>query len=266
MADPVAPPAPATPPTQQILIETPAPTPAPAARTAAEVENELLRAQLAGKEKDKDLHKAKEDKKRSDEQLSAARQALRAAGIITGDDPADAKVILEKQEKDARSKERREAAIERAALKKLIPTGLGEDDADLILGKALRDHRVSFDETTGTVTGLDEVFAALEPTIKRLGAKPVGAAPPSLAPPVPPSPSPGGAPPDAKFAAVKTGKDYMLLPASVQEEYEKNYPAEAKKFEAEFHRNLQAGRAPAAYGSSTVPAAPMPAPAAPARR
>lgn len=245
MVDPVNPPAPVVPPTPPPAGDPPAAPPAappPGGRTATEIENDLLKAQAASNQKDKDLHNLKEKNRKLEEQNTAARAALKASGFITGDDPADAKSILEKQEKDARSKERREAGIERAALKKLIPTGLGEDDADLILGKVLRDPRVTFDEATGTVAGLDEVFTALKPTIDRLSAKP--GTPPVPAPPVPPNPAPGATPMDAEFTAVKTGRDFMALPASVQERFEAKYPERARQLEAEFTRGAVIGRQP----------------------
>lgn len=45
-----------------------------------------------------------------------------------------------------------------------------------------------------------------------------------------------GAPMDAESAAVKTGKDFMTLPASKQEAFEAKYPEKARQLEAEFHR------------------------------
>ena len=256
MTDPATPPAAATPPATPPAGDPPATPPAtPPARTAAEIELELVKAQLAGKDKEKDLRKAHEDKKKLEEQVAAGRQALRAAGIITGDDPADAKVILENQQREARSKERREAAIERAALKKLIPTGLGEAEADLVLGSVLRAPGVTFDEATGKVSGLDEAFAVLKPTIERLAGK--GATPPVPAPPSPPMPGMAAAPPDAEFAGVKTPHDFMILPASLQEKYEAKYPVQAQKFEADFRRETQTARQPMSATPALQPAQPM---------
>lgn len=240
--NPTPPVVPPTPPPAGDPPPTPPATPPPGGRTAAEIENDNLKLQIASGQKDKDLHTLKEKNRKLEEQNTAARAALKASGFITGDDPADAKSILEKQEKDSRSKERREAAIERAALKRLIPTGLGEADADLVLGSVLRTPGVTFDEGTGAVSGLDEAFAALKPTIDRLSAKPV--TPPVPAPPAPPNPAPGATPPDGEFAGVKTGRDFMALPASVQEHFEAKYPERARQLEAEFMRGAQTGRAP----------------------
>lgn len=241
-ANPPTPPAaapPATPP-----AEPPATPPATSpARTAADLEreNELLRAQVASREKDRDIAKLKKENETKDKKLNAAMEGLRAAGLLEGDD-ADPKALVEKQQKEARSKERRDSAIERAALKKLIPTGLGEDDADLILGKALRDPRVTFDEATGAVSGLEDVFKALKPTIERLSGKPGAPPPPATPPPAPPNPGMSATPPGSDFTSVKTARDFMMLKASEQEAYEAKYPAQAAKFEAEFRRDALSSR------------------------
>lgn len=228
-------------PVQPVLFEPPALAPAPAPeRSAAEIENELLKAQLASRNKDADLHKSKEATRKLEEQLAASRKALQAAGVITGDDPSDAKAILEKQERDTRLKERRDAAIERAALKRLIPTGLGEYDAELVLGSLLRAPGIAWDDATGTVSGIDEAFAAMKPTIERLSGK-SGTTPPAAAPPIPPAPSNSAMPMDTEFQNVKTGKDFMLLPASKHDAFATKYPDVAKRLEAEFLRNTQKG-------------------------
>jgi hypothetical protein len=241
MVDPANPPVPVVSPTPPPAGDPP-PTPPPAApagtRSAAEIENDLLKERLASRDKDKDLHKLKEENKRKDEQLAASRQALKAAGVIEGDE--DPKTIVEKQQKDARAKERAGVAIERAAMRKLFGSGLGEEDADLILAKVIRDARVSFDEATGAVTGLDEVFTALKPTIERLSGKPIPA--PLTAPPVPPNPKSGATPLDGEFAAIKTWGDLMAKPISFQERFEEKHPNEFRSLEAMFHAGANRGR------------------------
>jgi hypothetical protein len=229
---PVTPPvpAPATP-----------PAPAPAGtRGAAEIENDLLKERLSSRDKDKDLHNLKEKNRKLEEQNTAARAALKASGFITGDDPTDAKAIVEKQEKDSRSKERRDHAIERAATRKLLSSGLGEEEADLILGKVVRDSRIGFDEASGVVTGMDEVFAALKPSIERLAAK-SGTAP-APAPPVPPAPKPGSIPMDTEHAAIKTWDDLMAKTITFQEKFEAEHPAEFKRMEAMWKVGANKGR------------------------
>lgn len=247
MSDPNSTPAPAPAPVVP-PVDPPAPAPAPApagARTQAETEaeNRALKAESASRAKDSDLHKLKEENKRKDEQLAASRQALKTAGIIN-DDSDDPKAVVARQEAASRTKERRDAAIERAALRKLMPTGLGEDDADLILGKALRDPRVQYDEATGAVSGLEDVFAALKPTIERLTGKPAPAAPPPGAPPVPPSPAPAGQPMDTEYAAIKTWNDLVSKGATFVERFEAKYPTEFKRLESEFYAKARAGRSP----------------------
>jgi hypothetical protein len=234
---PVVPPAPAPVPDPQ----TAAPPAAPPAgtRSAAEIENELLKAQLASRDKDKDLHSLKEKNRVAEEKLAASRQALKAAGVIDGDE--DPKAIVEKQQKDARAKERAGVAIERAAMRKLLGSGLGEEDADLILAKVVRDSRVSFDDATGAVSGIDDVFTALKPTIERLAGKPTHPAP-LTAPPVPPNPASGALPLDGEFAAIKTWDDLMAKPISFQERFEVKHPNEFRALETMFYSGAQRGR------------------------
>lgn len=235
---PVVPPAPSPAPASP--ASAPAPTPA-GTRSAAEIENDLLKERLASRDKDKDLHSLKEKNRKLEDQNTAARAALKASGFITGDDVGDPKAILEKQEKDARSKERRENAVERAAMRKLLGSGLGEEDADLIIGKLLaRDSRVTFDEATGAVSGLDEVFTALKPTIDRLSVK--GPTPPVPAPPSPPNPKSAATPLDGEFAEIKTWSDLMAKPISFQERFEQKHPNEFRSLEAMFHAGANRGR------------------------
>jgi hypothetical protein len=245
MATPEPIPAPVVPPTPAPAHEPPAPAPSPApapagTRSAAEIENDLLKERLASRDKDKDLHSLKEKNRKLEDQNTAARAALKASGFITGDDVGDPKAILEKQEKDARSKERRENAVERAATRKLLGSSLGEEDADLIIGKLTRDSRVTFDEATGSVSGLDEVFTALKPTIDRLSVK--GPTPPVPAPPVPPNPKSGATPLDGEFAEIKTWSDLMAKPISFQERFEQKHPNEFRSLETMFHAGANRGR------------------------
>jgi hypothetical protein len=233
---PVVPPAPAPSPEPPALVPA---TPPPGTRSAAEIENELLRAQLSSKEKDKDLHTLKEKNRVAEEKLAASRAALKAAGVIEGDE--DPKTIVEKQQKDARAKERAGVAIERAAMRKLFGSGLGEEDADLILAKVVRDSRISFDDATGAVSGIDEVFTALKPTIERLAGKPVHPAP-LTAPPVPPTPASGAMPLDGEFASIKTWDDLMKKPIAFQEKFERDHPNEFRGLEAMWHSRANRGR------------------------
>jgi hypothetical protein len=239
--EPTPAPAPVVPPAPAPAPDPPAPAPAPppaGTRSAAEIEVELLKAQLSSKEKDKDLHSLKEKNRKAEEQLAASRQALKAAGVIEGDE--DPKTIVEKQQKDARAKERAGVAIERAAMRKLFGSGLGEEDADLILAKVVRDSRVSFDDATGLVSGLDDVFTALKPTIERLSVK--GPTPPVPAPPVPPNPRSSATPLDGEFASIKTWGDLMDKPISFQERFEEKHPNEFRSLEAMFHAGANRGR------------------------
>lgn len=242
MVDPANPPAPVVPPTPPPAGDppaTPPATPPAGGRTTAEIEVELLKTQLSSKEKDKDLHSLKEKNRKAEEQLVASRQALKAAGVIEGDSD-DPKAIVERQQKDARTKERSAVAIERAAMRKLLGSGLAEEDADLILAKVVRDPRVSFDDATGAVSGIDEVFTVLKPTIERLATKP--ATPPVPAPPVPPNPRSGATPLDGEFAAIKTWGDLMAKPISFQERFEEKHPNEFRSLESMFHAGANRGK------------------------
>ena len=235
---PVVPPTP--PPAGDPPATPPAPAPVPAGtRSAVEAQKDLLEAQLSVERLEKALLHSKDDKKKSADQLAAARQALKVAGILE-EDTADPRAFVEKQQREERSKERRDHAIERAATRKLLSSGLGEEEADLILGKVVRDSRIGFDEASGVVTGMDEVFAALKPSIERLAAK-SGTAP-APAPPVPPAPKPGSIPMDTEHAAIKTWDDLMAKTITFQEKFEAEHPAEFKRMEAMWKVGANKGR------------------------
>ena len=118
---------------------------------------------------------------------------------------------------------------ENAALREQLASAVARGDAAVARGDEALDlatkTSVQLDQATNLLTAATGAVVTLK------------AASPAPAPPIPPAP--GATPMDGEYAAIKTGKDFMSMPASKQEAFEAKYPERARQLEAQYRNAIR---------------------------